>query len=144
MSLDYVVQAAADGSQTVNAAASAAVTWLSPDDVALGLSRTVHSTTTNPTRFTAPLPGAYEIDGQLSITGDAAGFFTVTARVNGSGGVASGRYATVNGNLAYGFRWVLELNAGDYVELLLASTTSNNLIAAGSRLIFKKLTRMNH
>lgn len=138
MPLDVVCQAAHAGSQVIAAAATAAVSFAAADDIDY---QGVHVPGTTPTRFTAPLPGTYEIDAQLALVAAGAGTFTLKTQVDGSGGVATGAYVTSAVSSAYGYRNCVVLNAGQYVELVMTVAANDVTIASGSRLIFKRLTQ---
>ncbi len=118
-------------SQTIGNGANTALTF-DTNDYANGSA--IHSTTVNPTRFTAPATGNYYVDCQVTWTATlAVSVFELFIRVNGTTqtfGVqgpnadSTGSDSTVQNVSAF-----MPLNSGDYTECMVLQRTGGNLNA---------------
>ncbi len=77
-----------------------------------------------PTRLTAPEPGVYTITGSVEFSAPMQGL--VALRVNGSQYIVSSQWGSNTQQQQCAAVW--RLNAGDYVELIVQSTSSVNLV----------------
>ena len=119
--------------QTLAAGTWTAITWQTADSD--GFSG--WSASTNPSRYTAAVPGWYRITAQADFAANAtAGFRSIAIEVNGTNN-ATHRFAKQQlasyGSASYDdARWtstVVRLNAGDYVEAVVYSSIALSLAA---------------
>lgn len=96
----------------------------------------LHSTSTNTSRLTAPITGLYGVGGHVSIAANATGNRQLALRLNGATFIA----ADMRTNAGAGdpsqisIQTVYQLVAGDYVELLAMQSSGGalNVSAAAS------------
>lgn len=96
----------------------------------------VHSTTTDPSRLTAPIDGYYTVSGEAVFSADPDGSRQVLLRKNdGLGPIAGGlTLATgVSDPTAVPVTTIVELDAGDYVELEAFQSSGGSLTVVASR-----------
>lgn len=96
----------------------------------------IHSTATNPSRFTAPVDGLYQATGQCAFTGNSNGTTrALLLKVNGSyQSFAPDSAVTVSGsaNIALQITTLLTLSQGDYVEFLAYQDSLSSLNTLGT------------
>lgn len=105
----------------------------------------LHSTTTNPSRFTVPtgLGGKYLVTAHAVFTGAAAGGDTsrlVRLRRNGTTIEAEGRLLENGAGTTVVLTTVAKLNAGEYLEMLVWQDSGSTLYACGSSVQYTTLT----
>jgi hypothetical protein len=114
--------------QSINHATSTPVTFDQHEDNA-----GAHSTSVNPSRFTAPVAGRYLLKAQLRYAANAAGHRQVNVVANGSGVPVTGQ-----GGLAFGIydmdlycEGVVRMAAGDFLEVYALQTSGGALNVLG-------------
>ena len=146
---------------------AAASSWKSPRQVAI--TRTVvpfaaetfdivqsgdspsHDTSTNNSRIYVRTPGKYEINGQLQIVQNTAGYRAVQVRLNSAGSATGGTQLILNVEDASAAALVsmqipaveVALTAGDYVEAFAqqnSGTALNTIVGSGVSFLRVKLS----
>ncbi len=118
---------------------SGSQSWAANSQVALTFdtnewdTASIHSTSMNPSRFTAPTTGYYLVSGWINITSFAAGnFISFQVFVNGSAPLGQPISATAGPGQSQSLTCMLRLTAGDYVEFMGYSNPSAPTTTAGA------------
>lgn len=117
------------GNQSLSAGATVTVTWDAEEYDTDGF----HDNSTNNSRLTAPSTGRYRVTANL--TGSSvSGQMVLTMLKNGSSarGLAARDCDTLNEENLNAASSVLELTAGDYIEVQAFSTNASNVVAGDS------------
>jgi hypothetical protein len=91
----------------------------------------IHSTTTNPSRLTAPLRGIYEVTGQVEWSTDSSGYIGAQIGKDGTEQVGADVRVPAPSGIS-SFEQVtaqVQLNVGDYVELVVQQSSGATLTA---------------
>jgi len=92
----------------------------------------LHSTTTNTSRLTAPVKGLYSVTGSVGISADTGGKRELYIYKNGALVQTESALPLLNGNATYmGISTLVAMNAADYVELEVYQGSGNTLTAFG-------------
>ena len=121
-----ICQARCDTQQTLTTSVAAVVNFTVEDVDTTDM----HSTTTNPSRFTATYAGWYEVAGQVTFAANAAGRRRTYLQVNGTPVPSSGVYlaAGVAEQISVPRQSMLVfLNVGDYLEMVAWQNSGGNL-----------------
>jgi hypothetical protein len=87
----------------------------------------MHDTSVNPSRITAPIAGMYLVTGHIQWTDNAAGRRLIAIKLNGGTYYAIDDHLSSSVSQHNSISTVLFLNAGDYVELDVAQSSGGNL-----------------
>lgn len=104
----------------------------------------VHSTSVNPTRFTAPVDGIYWLQSWVHWDMNATGIRVNEFLINGSGNInaSDGRPALTGWSVGHGATGIVSLTAGQYVELFAYQNSGGALgIAVNSFVYFQWLRK---
>lgn len=107
---------------------------------------TIHSTSANTSRMTAPVDGVYLITANIEFDANATGERYVAIRLNGGTYLAAPTIDAAGGGLNTGFAFTRQyaLSAGDYIEIWAFQNSGGalNVVASGNRSPEVQMTRV--
>lgn len=125
------------GTQSITNSGGSATLTFNTNDWDTG---SIHSIVTNPTRFTAPTDGYYDIRCYVAENASATGNIYLSYKVNGTG---QPQQVTFNsaGFQDCAFSWIVKLSAGDYVEWVVTNFTTATFSTSANA--YAQMTRLS-